>query len=74
MKILKIAKAIFLALLLSVAISGGTQIFADLEAEKCKYHNGHCDDNGCSSAGGVCGMQEAVDGARAPFDPCWCLF
>ena len=78
MKHKRIIRGAVLAILASVTLLSGTTIWANsLAFEECVLKDGKCLSTGCSTRGGVCGMQEAElpqRGATAAFDPCWCLF
>ena len=68
MKIVRIMKGLFLALLATLVISSGAAIWASEPTEKCvENSSGGCTNNGC---GGVCG-QPAIK--TQAFDSCWCL-
>ena len=75
MKIKRIIRATVLAILVSLSLLSGTTIWSNsLAFETCTLSGGKCVSDGCTSAGGVCGMQELPQGTAAAFDKCWCLF
>lgn len=75
MKLKRLIRATVLAILASLSLLSGTTIWANsLAFETCILSEGRCVSNGCSSSGGVCGMQELPQGNAAAFDKCWCLF
>ena len=76
MKTKRIIRATVLTILASLSLLSGTTIWANsLAFEECVIRDGKCLSTGCSTRGGVCGMQ-MIDqqGTAAAFDQCWCLF
>jgi hypothetical protein len=77
MKTKRILRATVLAILASLSLLSGTTIWANSLAfeEMCVLRDGKCVSNGCTGAGGTCGMPEITqNGTAAAFDKCWCLF
>ena len=76
MKRKQIIRATVLAILTSLSVLSSTTIWSNsLAFEECVLSSGKCLSTGCSTRGGVCGMQ-LIDqaGTKAAFDQCWCLF
>jgi hypothetical protein len=75
MKTKRIMRATFVAILVTLSVLSGTTIWSNsLAFETCILSEGRCVSNGCTSAGGVCGMPEIEKGIAAAPDKCWCLF
>ena len=78
MKPKRLIRATVLAILTSLSVLSSTTIWSNsLAFEECVLKDGKCLSTGCSTRGGVCGMQEQQlpqQGTAAAFDQCWCLF
>ena len=75
MKTKRIIRATVLTILASLSVLSSTTIWSNsLAFEECVLSQGKCLSTGCSTRGGVCGMQEYPQGTAAAFDQCWCLF
>ena len=75
MKLKRIIRATAVAILVSLSLLSSTTIWSNsLAFEECVLSQGRCLSTGCSTRGGVCGMQELPQGSATAFDQCWCLF
>jgi len=76
MRTKRILRATVIAILASLSVLSSTTIWSNsLAFETCILSEGRCVSNGCTPAGGVCGMPEIDrNGTAATFDKCWCLF
>lgn len=76
MKPKRLIRATVIAILASLSVLSSTTIWTNaLAFETCTLSGGKCVSDGCTSSGGVCGMQEPLpEGTAAAPDKCWCLF